>query len=284
MVMSPARITAPKNALRKTIDALCATSPAMADAHKIEGAGWIRLLAGFAVLFAVLQGSAAALQSLHGEWGLVVAGAVLVTALLLQRALFAPTFRDAFRGLGLGPPRWRGVIAAALLCAALLLVYPAYLFMAGGFLTVTPNAAWLAIGLFMQAGIAEELAFRGYLYGAIRRGRTFWRAALLSILPFSFAHLYLFWTMAWPIALTALLLSVAISFPFARLYELAGRTIWAAALAHAVVQGAVKLLVIVYQNYFLMIWMAASAVLLWLVFLVPWKDDQAGSGSSPSMR
>ncbi|HET9229653.1 MAG TPA: hypothetical protein VFO00_00080, partial [Vitreimonas sp.] len=147
----------------------------MGEERKVEGAGWLRLLAGFAVLFAVLQGAAAGLQSLRGEAGLIVAAATLAAALPLQRALFAPTWQDAFTGLGLGAPRWRGVVVAAVLSAALLCVFPIYLAPRPSPLTFLPNAAWLALGLFAQAGIAEEVVFRGYLYGHIRRGRTFWR-------------------------------------------------------------------------------------------------------------
>lgn len=239
----------------------------MGEERKVEGAGWLRLLAGFAVLFAVLQGAAAGLQSLRGEAGLIVAAATLAAALPLQRALFAPTWQDAFTGLGLGAPRWRGVVVAAVLSAALLCVFPIYLAPRPSLLTFLPNAAWLALGLFAQAGIAEEVVFRGYLYGHIRRGRTFWRAALLSALPFAAAHLYLFFTMDWPVALSALILSVAISFPFAYLYDLGGRTIWAPALAHAVVQGAIKLAV-VHDGMFAIVWMLASAAALWCVFFV----------------
>jgi membrane protease YdiL (CAAX protease family) len=43
--------------------------------------------------------------------------------------------------------------------------------------------------------VAEEVLFRGYLFGHLRRGRSFWRAAVLSMLPFVCVHLLLFFTM-----------------------------------------------------------------------------------------
>jgi len=55
----------------------------------------------------------------------------------------------------------------------------------------------------MQAGVAEELVFRGFLFGHLRRQRTFWRAAAASLPPFLVAHLFLFFALPWPIALTA---------------------------------------------------------------------------------
>ncbi len=125
----------------------------------------------------------------------------------------------------------------------LALVVPVFAMVQGSTLTLLPG--WLALvpGLFAQGGIAEEVLFRGYLFGHLRRGRTFWRAAALSMLPFAAVHLLLFTTMPWPIALAALTLSVALSVPLAHLFELGGSTIWAPALLHAVIQGAVKIVV-----------------------------------------
>ena len=135
---------------------------------------------------------------------------------------------------------------------------------------VTPDALSLAPGLFAQAGIAEEILFRGYLFGRLRRGRSFWRAAWLSMIPFVGVHLLLFFTMPWPVALAALLLSVALSFPFAHLFELGGGTIWPPALLHFVVQGTVKVLVMSgpASSLFPFVWIASSAVLPMLALVI----------------
>ena len=98
-------------------------------------------------------------------------------------------------------------------------------------LVVDPRWTALVPGLFAQAGIAEEVLFRGYLFRHVRAGRTFWRAVGLATLPFVAVHLILFATMPWPIALAAVLLSALIGAPFAYLFELGGGTIWAPALA-----------------------------------------------------
>lgn len=240
-----------------------------------DRASWAKLLIGFAVLFAILQGSAAVLHSLRGEAGLAVAAVTVGAALLAQRFFFSGTWKAAFADLGLDAPSPRGIIVAIGVCALALCAFPLFLMTQGGFISIYPGAAWLAFGIFLQAGVAEGILFRGFLYGNIRRGRTFWRAALLSMIPFAAAHLYLFATMAWPIALTALALSVLIAFPFAWLYELGGRTIWAPAIAHAVVQGAIKLIVIE-DPAFAIVWMGASLVAMWVVFLV---SSSAGSRS-----
>lgn len=87
---------------------------------------------------------------------------------------------------------------------ALLLVLPAYAWAVGGRLEMYPRWAWLVPGLFAQAGVAEEILFRGYLFRHLRRGRTFWRAALLAAAPFILVHLLLFVTLPWPLALATL--------------------------------------------------------------------------------
>ena len=102
----------------------------------------------------------------------------------------------------------------------------------------------------------------------VRIGRSFWRAALLSMVPFVGVHLLLFWTMPWPVALAALLLSVIISFPLAHLFELGGNTIWAPALLHFVVQGAIKVVNLAEgAESFAIGWMIASAVVPLLIFV-----------------
>jgi membrane protease YdiL (CAAX protease family) len=228
---------------------------------------WAPLLTGFVVLFLVMQGLAGALNSVRGEAGLVVAAATVGAALLATRLAFAPTWMESVKALGLGAPRMKGVAVAIALCLLLLCVIPFHLTVRGGAAGFYPNAAWLALGVFAQAGVAEETVFRGFLYGHIRRSHPFWRAALISMAPFAAVHLMLFATMPWPIALAALLLSVVVSFPLARLYDLGGGTVWAPALAHAVVQGGVKL-VVIQDPSFPIVWMAAGALLPWLVFVV----------------
>jgi hypothetical protein len=87
------------------------------------------------------------------------------------------------------------------------------------------------------------------------------------MLPFVSAHLYLFFTMAWPVALAAVLLAVVLSFPFAWLFELGGRTLWGPAILHFVIQGAVKVIV-VGDERFAMFWMAGCLLIPLLSFLV----------------
>jgi membrane protease YdiL (CAAX protease family) len=231
----------------------------------------MKLAVGFVLLLGVLQGVAAALSSTSGEWGLVVAACVFLAAWTVQRALHG----EGFAAIGVRPES-RGIGIAAALAAVLIAVAVVFLLARRAQVEITANWSWLALGMFAQGGLAEELVFRGYLFGHMRRTRSFWRAAMLSMAPFAAVHLFLFFTLDWPIALAALILSVALSFPYARLYELGMRTIWAPTLLHAVTQATPKLLV-TDDNAFPLFWMAAGLVVSWSVFLLPVPSEDEES-------
>jgi membrane protease YdiL (CAAX protease family) len=156
-------------------------------------------------------------------------------------------------------------------CVALLILAQAYARIAGAHWMIDRSFLWLLLGLFAQAGIAEETLFRGYLFGHLRRGRSFWIAGPLSMLPFVAVHTLLFFTLPIPIAFAALVLAIVISFPMARLFELGGSTIWPSALLHLVVQGTPKIVILPADEAlgFSLFWMAASLALPLLILLAP---------------
>jgi membrane protease YdiL (CAAX protease family) len=94
----------------------------------------------------------------------------------------------------------------------------------------------LLIVVLMQ-GITEEILFRGYIFGHLREGRTFWRAAAISALFFGLAHLHLFMILDPLVAGIATLLAVVSHFPFAYLYERGRNTIWAGSIVHVAATG-----------------------------------------------
>lgn len=234
-------------------------------------AQWTRLVAGVASVFALFHWTAQALGSDRGQTGVVIGLLVVTATVVVEGVIFRQPPRLAARSLGLGRPRAGGLVAAAAVCVVLLLVVPVFAIVTAESPIVLPGWWRLLPGLFAQAGIAEEVLFRGYLFGRLRQGRSFWRAAGLSILPFAAVHLVLFLTMAWPIALAALILSIVLSVPLAHLFELGGSTIWAPALLHFVVQGTVK--VITFSDTagsgFPLLWIAASALVPMCALLVP---------------
>ena len=223
-----------------------------------------------AAVFVLFHWSASALGSDRGQAGIVVAAIVTVTTLVVERAWFSTTWPGAARALGLGTPGRPGLIAAAAIAGALLLMVPLYAVATGSRWTMDADWWKRLPGLFAQAGIAEEVLFRGFLFGHVRRGRSFWRAASISMLPFLAVHLFMFATMPWPVAMASVVLASVISFPMAHLFELGNATIWAPALLHFVVQGTVKSIHMHGDASapFPLVWMAASVVIPLVALLV----------------
>lgn len=233
-------------------------------------------------IFVVFSVVAEYLHSGRGEAGVIVGVVVILTTVLVERAVYKTPLRDAPRVLGLGIPNWRAVLVAAVIGIAIVAVLPLYAQSSGVPMTLVDGWFLLAVGLFAQHGIGEELLFRGFVFGHLRQGRTFWRAVWLSMIPFVAAHILLFFTLPLPIASMSLLLAVVSSIPLAYLYEQGNRTIWAPAIVHTAIES-IKL-VIFPEAYYLsaaLTFIAASAVIPFFAFAVP-KKFYAANGTNSS--
>lgn len=240
--------------------------------------GGMGRLGGAVVLaWLVFDRLAAATNSVRGQAGGLIAAVVLGVVLVLDRALLKRGWRESWASLGLGRPSARGLLAGALIGLLLLAFFPLYARATGARLVVAPDTLPLLPGLFLQGGFAEELLFRGFLFGRLRERRSFWRAALLSLVPFVAAHLLLLATLPFAIAGAATVLAAVMSFPLARLYEVGGRTIWAPAVVHFVVQGAIKSIAAEPPPTLPMAlpWMAVCMVVPWLAFVMPPSEPRA---------
>ena len=233
----------------------------------------VKLFFGLLIAFCLFQILGETLVSDRGQAGVPIALLIVAFLLFYRQIAFGEGIRDALSSLGLSAPNSRGLVISFLLSLILLVAIPIFGLATSTKIEFRQDTLWAIPGLFAQAGIAEEALFRGYLFGQIRKSRSFWRAAFLSAIPFVIVHLILFFTMPMAIAAAALLLAVVISFPLAYLYELSGRTIWAPALLHFVVQGAIKLVTITEGSFqdLAMFWMGASAVIPWIVFA--WRSE-----------
>lgn len=211
---------------------------------------------------------------------------MVALALAAERMLTRASLRDCALALGLGPSTLRALVAAVALSLALLACLPLLAALTNVELALRPNAAWLALGMLAQGGVAEEVLFRGFMYRHLRRTRTFWRAATLSAVPFAAAHLALLWSLDASVALLALAMAVAWSFPLAWLFDRAGSSIWPGAILHAVIQGGIKVLAdnsAGFQNLALA-WVALGLAAPWLFFVVlraPRKHEPDAAGTEP---
>lgn len=228
----------------------------------------MRASIAFVVVWLAFDRAANALGSTRGERGLAVCALVLGSLYLIQRGVFAQ--KDTVRSLGLRRPQLQVTGVVGLLMLVLLCFFPAYSALMNVAVTWRSDAWLLACGMFLQGGVAEETLFRGFLFAHLRQGRSFWRGAWLSAIPFTLVHCMLFITLDWPVALAALALALAISFPLSWVYERSGASIWPCALLHASIQAPIKLVEVPEPAFagMAVTWMALTATLPWLVFVL----------------
>jgi membrane protease YdiL (CAAX protease family) len=246
------------------------TPIASASGRSTDTIEFVKLTAGFAIIYLVLDRSATWTNSLYGEYGALICIFVIATALLVERLLFGKAPRQALAALGFGRPARRGLLTALLASLALLAYFPLFALVSGQPLDLHDGWLWIVMGVLLQGGIAEELLWRGYLFRHLRATRGFWRAAALAMIFMVVQHTLLLWQLPLPIALAALVVALLSSFPLAHLFEVGGNTVWAPALLHAVIQGAIKVIVVPEASQLTaqLGWMAASVLVPYLVFLV----------------
>lgn len=97
-----------------------------------------------------------------------------------------------------------------------------------------PWQYWLAFTtLVVVAPLAEELLFRGYLYGKLRKTAPIWLAVLVTSLTFGLAHL---WAPGSPLQIMVAIDTFVLSIFLCALRENTG-AIWASFLLHAIKNG-----------------------------------------------
>ena len=194
-----------------------------------------RILAGAAVMFVVLQGGLMLLTPRLDQTSssLIVAAVMFAIAVAIERLAFGRDVRRGLDALGFGRPRPGALAAAAFIGVAMLAFFPLYSAATGTPLSLKADWPWVLLGAIVLNGLAEEVLFRGFVFGHLRQaGHSFRRAGLISLAIFGAVHLFLFASNPFIVALLATLLAVSAAFPFAFLYERAGRTIWAGVILH----------------------------------------------------
>ncbi len=232
---------------------------------------WFRLFVGLILIFALFHWTASVLGSDRGQFGILIGLLIVGATIAAKIFLFNRSFKQSVKEVGLTRPNGSGIFVAILICFLMLFTVFVFTFVTHSSFNFYPDWYLLVPGLFFQAGIAEETLFRGYLFGHIRQRYSFWKAAGIAAVPFILVHLIMFYSLPFAIALASILLAVVTSFPFARLFELGGNTIWAPAILHFEIQGAVKVIVPSGEpaQTFPLFWIAVCALIPLLVFLLP---------------
>jgi len=100
-------------------------------------------------------------------------------------------------------------------------------------ITLRPEWLYLLAGVVLVNGITEEVIHRGFVFGRLRRGRSFAAAATLSAMVFAAQHLYIMVTTGWTVGLASVMLAALLAYPLAFVFERGGNSIIAPAILHA---------------------------------------------------
>ena len=195
--------------------------------------GWAGFVVGFALIWGTLQLTSSPVPVLLRSAAACLATAVC--AVLVVLVLWRVPVRSAPVALGLGRPALPGLVVAAAVAVLCVAGYLLFTPLTGRTLGTPPGWLGLLLGVFLFNGVAEELAWRGYVFGALREGRTFWRAVLLSMPLLALTHVPIVLNSGLLVGIVAMVVAAVTTLPFAYLYELGGRTIWAPALVHAAI-------------------------------------------------
>jgi membrane protease YdiL (CAAX protease family) len=158
-------------------------------------------------------------------WGV---GAILVA----ERLLFSETLREAVRAIGFVPARTPALVVALLVSVPMWVFLPIFAWLNG--VPVALRSDWPAVlvGVVLVNGVTEEAIRRSFVFGHLRRERSFARAATLSAMVFAAQHLYLVLTIGWTSGLASVLLAALLAFPMAYLFERGGNSIGGPAILH----------------------------------------------------
>lgn len=232
----------------------------------------IYIAVGFAVIYGSLELTAHLTDDpLITVNSLIICAAVIIVSVTIERAFFKLHIKAALRQLGFGKPAFLSAVLSVGLSLILFACYPLITYMTGYTFTIPSGFAWTAVGLFALHGIAEETLYRGFLFHRLREGRSFLRAGWLSVLFFSLSHIPIIVSQGVLVGGTAVLLAIASSFPLALLFEKGNNTIWAPAILHFSIDTVIPILSAgefsESAQKAVMIWMAISAVLPYILFL-----------------
>ena len=149
-------------------------------------------------------------------------------------AMGEPPARIA-RRLGLGRPAPRSVLAAAVVGAAVFVTY--LVGAAVGHVPLELRSNWPAVlvGALIFNGVAEELVWRGFVFGFLRRRFPFPTALLLSMPLIALTHVPIILGNGWVVGGLAVATAAVTCVPLSYLWERGGRTIWASAVLHGLI-------------------------------------------------
>ena len=161
---------------------------------------------------------------------LLAAGTVLVVGEIAFGRHRSP--KALVARLGLGRPDPRAIVAALVVAGAVVATTVGGARLLGIDLELRPRWPEVLIGVVLFHGIAEELVWRGFAFGHLRRSAAFWRAIARSIPLIALTHVPIIFGNGVAIGSLAVLSAATTCLPLAYLWERGGHTIWGPAIVH----------------------------------------------------
>jgi membrane protease YdiL (CAAX protease family) len=164
-------------------------------------------------------------QVLLCVWGV---GAMLAA----ERLFFSRTLKEARVRLG-GVRAGRSTLRVAVLASLPMWVFlPVFAWAKEIAVNLRPDFLSLFLGVLLVNGITEEVIHRGFVFGHLRRTRSFAAAATVSAALFAAQHLYIIVTTGWTIGLASVVLAALLAYPLAFVFERGGNSIVGPAILH----------------------------------------------------
>jgi membrane protease YdiL (CAAX protease family) len=246
----------------------------MKTSNSIQNSVKLPLIAvGYFAIYAVLEILAWLLgDTINPLNAVIITTGVVIAAFLTEVYLLKNKISDYAEFLGIGKPALSSILTALGITAVLFVCYPVITLVTGYKFIIPGNWFMLAVGVFALHGIAEEILYRRFLFGNLRKKFSFWKAAWIAVIFFTAAHVPIIISQGIFVGGTAVLLAIASSFPLSLLYEKGGNTIWAPAIVHAAIDTVIPILSQSSMDsgaqQAVMIWMCASMIIPYVSFII----------------
>jgi membrane protease YdiL (CAAX protease family) len=164
-------------------------------------------------------------QVLLALWGV---GGILIA----DRLFFSPDWGRALAAIGFVAPRWRAVAVALIVSLPMWLFLPLYSMATGTLVGIRPEWLSILVGVILVNGLAEESIHRGFIFGHLRKERSFFAAAVIGAAIFAAQHLYIIFSVGPVPGISSVLLAVFLTFPLAFLFERGGNSLAGPTILH----------------------------------------------------
>lgn len=167
----------------------------------------------------------------------------IALTVMLEMVLYRKGLSQALNDIGITRFSWTGIRLAVMYLLPLIVFFPIFSLLTNSPVAIRPNWEWLILNIILVNGFAEEIMMRGFVFRHLRKGRPFWRAAMLSSIYFAGYHLPIILSSGLVIGIMAVIIAIPLGFLTAYIYERDNNTIWGPGLLHVINNGLVMLLV-----------------------------------------